>query len=178
MVDVKNQSKAQAAPELCSPISSLEVQIHIQRKNLALEALADLERFMTASSPLSLSDQHCRPVVLDAAHLERMTLGDAQLEREVLEIFVRQSSLMLARIAAAEPALAAAAAHRFVGSARGVGAWRVAAAAERVERAASEGSAENFGEAIAELKAAGTEANAAILALLGDASGGRAPRGL
>ena len=43
---------------------------------------------------------------------------------------------MLKRIASMEPALAATAAHTLKGSARGIGAWRVAQAAERVERAA------------------------------------------
>ena len=52
-----------------------------------------------------------------------MTLGDRRLEREVLEIFVRQTVIMLERIAGAEPALAAAAAHTLTGSARGIGVW-------------------------------------------------------
>ena len=72
------------------------------------------------------------PAVLDEAHLARMTLGDRQLERDVLQIFVRQAAMMLERIATAEPPLAAAAAHTLVGSARGIGAWRVAHAAERL----------------------------------------------
>jgi HPt (histidine-containing phosphotransfer) domain-containing protein len=66
-----------------------------------------------------------------------MTLGDRRLEREVLEIFVRQTTIMLNRIVGAEPALAAAAAHTLKGSARGIGAWRVARAAELLEQAAT-----------------------------------------
>jgi HPt (histidine-containing phosphotransfer) domain-containing protein len=92
-----------------------------------------------------------------------MTLGDRQLEREVLEIFVRQTAIMLDRIMSAERALAAAAAHTLLGSARGIGAWRVARAAERLELAAGEaGSLTDMDEAIAELKAASLEACAAI----------------
>jgi len=66
---------------------------------------------------------------IDDDHLRQMTLGDPALEREVLEIFMRQAALMLRRIAGAKPALAAAAAHTLKGSARGIGAWRVAQAA-------------------------------------------------
>ena len=77
---------------------------------------------MTAPSALSAagSDRQC--AVIDDDHLSRMTLGDRRLEREVLEIFVRQTVIMLERIAGAEPALAAAAAHTLTGSARGIGA--------------------------------------------------------
>jgi hypothetical protein len=69
---------------------------------------------------------------LDEQHLSEMTLGDRSLEREVLQVFSRQITLMLKRIARSEPALAAAAAHTLKGSALGLGAWRVAEAAERV----------------------------------------------
>ena len=75
--------------------------------------------------------------VIDEDHLGRMTLGDRSLEREVLEIFARQTTLSLSRLAGAEPARAAAVAHTLKGSARGVGAWRVAQAAERLEQVAS-----------------------------------------
>ncbi len=65
-----------------------------------------------------------------------MTLGDRRLEREVLELFLRQTTILLNRIADADPPLAAAAAHTLKGSARGIGAWRVARAAELLEQAA------------------------------------------
>jgi HPt (histidine-containing phosphotransfer) domain-containing protein len=103
--------------------------------------------------------------IIDEAHLEQMTLGDRGLEREVLQIFVRQAAIMMGRIAGAEPALVAAAAHTLTGSARGIGAWRVAHAAERLERASSTGR-NALSEAIAELKAASHEASAAIGARL------------
>ena len=44
---------------------------------------------------------HERPLTIDEVHLERMTLGDRSLEREVLEIFARQTTMTLARIAGA-----------------------------------------------------------------------------
>lgn len=105
--------------------------------------------------------------VIDEAHLARMTLGDYRLEREVLQIFVRQAAVMMGRIAGAEPAHVAAAAHTLVGSARGIGAWRVAQAAEWLERTSGVGS-DQLNEAIAELKAAILEASAAIGARLSD----------
>ena len=103
--------------------------------------------------------------VIDDDHLRQMTLGDRGLEREVLEIFVRQAALMLRRISGAKPALAAA--HTLKGSARGIGAWRVAHAADRLEQTAPGGdSSEAFKAAIAKLETASREARAAILARL------------
>lgn len=111
---------------------------------------------------LSASDRHA----IDEEHLERMTLGDRGLEREVLQIFVRQSAMMLGRISSGQPSAVATAAHTLVGSARGIGAWRVAGAAERLEHASREGAGDAVADAIAELKAATLEATAAIGARL------------
>lgn len=127
---------------------------------------------MTASTLSSIAGWEQKPTVIDDDHLRRMTLGDRSLEREVLEIFARQAALMLRRIAGAKPALAAAAAHTLKGSARGIGAWRVARAADRLEQAAAgEGSEEALSAAIAELESASLEARAAIVARLADRSG-------
>jgi HPt (histidine-containing phosphotransfer) domain-containing protein len=102
--------------------------------------------------------------VLDEHHLRQMTLGDQSLEREVLQVFARQISLMLKRIACAEPANAAAAAHTLKGSARGLGAWRVAEAAEQLEQAAA--GLSDLSEAIVELEIASNEVCALIEARL------------
>jgi HPt (histidine-containing phosphotransfer) domain-containing protein len=112
-------------------------------------------------------DRERKPTVIDETHLERMTLGDRRLEREVLQLFVRQTTIMLGRIVGADPAMAAASAHTLKGSARGIGAWRVARAAELVESAvAGEGGAAAMDEAVTELKSASLEASAAIGARL------------
>jgi HPt (histidine-containing phosphotransfer) domain-containing protein len=111
------------------------------------------------------------PTVIDEEHLRRMTLGDRSLEREILQIFVRQAMLMTGRIAQADAAIAAAAAHTLLGSARGIGAWRVAQAAERLEHLAGQGKSANLAAAVAELKAAVVEASAAIEAQFGVAPG-------
>jgi HPt (histidine-containing phosphotransfer) domain-containing protein len=80
--------------------------------------------------PVAAADQP-----IDLAHLSRMTLGERSLEREVLELFGRQAEILLPRIAAGSQTFAAAAAHTLKGSALGIGAWRVARAAEAVELA-------------------------------------------
>lgn len=74
---------------------------------------------------------------IDLVHLARMTLGDRSLEREVLQLFDRQAELLVARLATAEAGAVGTLAHTLKGSARGIGAWRVARAAEALEQAAS-----------------------------------------
>jgi len=83
--------------------------------------------------PLSPVD---RPI--DLEHLSRMTLGERELEREVLRLFDRQAEMLLMKMHGAAPAAVAAYAHTLKGSARGVGAWAVARAAYDVETAATQ----------------------------------------
>src|ERR1700722_13874436 len=124
---------------------------------------------MTAPSALSAAGSDRQRAVIDDDHLSRMTLGDRRLEREVLEIFVRQTVIMLERIAGAEPALAAAAAHTLTGSARGIGAWRGGPAAEHLESVVKgKSGGVSPVEAGEQLKSATIEASAAIAARLGD----------
>src|SRR4051794_2591661 len=75
---------------------------------------------------------------LDLAHLKRMTLGDAGLEREVLAMFVSQAA-RLAEALAGLPAETLQLAHPLSGSARAVGAFQVAEAADGVHRAVRDG---------------------------------------
>jgi HPt (histidine-containing phosphotransfer) domain-containing protein len=71
---------------------------------------------------------------IDLDHLKRQTFGDADLEREVLDLFVRQSRLMVARMQSARDAASwAEAIHTLKGSALGIGAFAVALAAEAAE---------------------------------------------
>jgi HPt (histidine-containing phosphotransfer) domain-containing protein len=102
---------------------------------------------------------------LDREHLTRMTLGERSLEREVLALFNRQAEILLARMRKSAPTVAAAAAHTLKGSARGIGAWRVAHAAEAVELAAP-GPLAEFNAALAALGEAVEETKAAIADLL------------
>ena len=101
-----------------------------------------------------------RPI--DLVHLARTTLGDRSLEREVLQLFDRQAALLIARMRSATPDGVVIIAHTMKGSARGIGAWRVARAAEAVELA---GSAE-VGDALERLAATADEARAVIADLL------------
>jgi HPt (histidine-containing phosphotransfer) domain-containing protein len=103
--------------------------------------------------------------VLDRNHLARITLGEEALEREVLALFHRQSAMLVARMPNQTPRVIAALAHTLTGSARGVGAWHVAAAAEAVERAATGREQAGIEEAISRLSRAVTQAQAAIARL-------------
>jgi HPt (histidine-containing phosphotransfer) domain-containing protein len=97
---------------------------------------------------------------IDFAHLARMTDRDQNLEREVLELFALQADILLMHMREQQPAAIGALAHTLNGSARGIGAWRVAEAAEAVERSASEET--DVAPALARLAAAVSDAQAAI----------------
>jgi HPt (histidine-containing phosphotransfer) domain-containing protein len=71
---------------------------------------------------------------IDLEHLRRMTLGDAGLEREVLAMFSAQAVSLIDALATM-PADAGALAHTLKGSARAIGAFRVADAAVFLEAA-------------------------------------------
>jgi HPt (histidine-containing phosphotransfer) domain-containing protein len=118
-----------------------------------------MEALRTIEAPSLAPDD--RPI--DLVHLARTTLGDRSLEREVLQLFDRQSTLPIARMRAAAPGGLAYLAHTMKGSARGIGAWRVARAAEALELA---GSADEIAGALKELAAASDEACALIAELL------------
>lgn len=74
------------------------------------------------------------PAPVDFAHLKRYTLGDRELELEVLHLFAAQAPLTLEVLRRAHTTRAwRDAAHTLKGSARAVGAWQVARCAEEVE---------------------------------------------
>ena len=75
---------------------------------------------------------------IDFEHLNRMTLGDDGLEREVLAMFSAQAVKLIATLASL-PADAGALAHTLKGSARAIGAFGVADAAASLEAAISSG---------------------------------------
>ncbi|MGY4429353.1 HPt (histidine-containing phosphotransfer) domain-containing protein [Bradyrhizobium sp. F1.13.1] len=100
---------------------------------------------------------------LDLDHLSRMTLGDSELEQEVLAMFAEQAVRLIAAMAAL-PAEAGALAHKLKGSAHGIGALAVADAAASLETAIQTG--QGRPHAFAALKEAVIEARAAIEAIL------------
>lgn len=72
---------------------------------------------------------------IDLDHLRRYTLGDRRLEHEVLWLFIEQAPVTLAALkCAATRKEWTAAAHTLKGSARAVGAWRLAKLAEQAEK--------------------------------------------
>ena len=120
------------------------------------------------ASPPTAARSPGREYAIDTVHLSRMTLGDRSLEFEVLELFERQAELLLARMNEVPPAGVATLAHTLTGSARGIGAWRVAEAAEELERAVRE--KPDLVTALARLATAVEEARLTIGGLLKDVS--------
>jgi HPt (histidine-containing phosphotransfer) domain-containing protein len=100
---------------------------------------------------------------IDIAHLKRMTLGDAGLEREVLAMFSGQAARLIGALAAL-PADAAELAHTLNGSARAIGAFQVADATEAFEAAMRDGGEPSA--ALAALQQAIAQACSAIDAML------------
>ena len=118
-----------------------------------------------AVRPYAPAQESKQEPAIDIVHLYRMTLGDHGLEREVLALFDRQIDLLIARMPSVDAAGVGALAHTLKGSARGVGAWPMARAAEAVEAAP----AGELAGAVAALAAAAREAQAAIADILGAA---------
>ena len=121
--------------------------------------MPDLQRIEWMPSPPLVPDDG--PISLDL--LRRMTLGDADLEREVLGMFSNQAVRLLERLQVM-PEDAAAVAHTLKGSARAIGALDVADAAEGLEAALRDG---DPADALAWLGTAVAQARAAIADMLG-----------
>jgi HPt (histidine-containing phosphotransfer) domain-containing protein len=100
---------------------------------------------------------------IDIEHLQRMTLGDAGLEREVLAMFASQAIRLMHELAAPSSDRRALV-HTLKGSARAIGAFRVAEAAEFLEAVLHRG--DDPSEALDELTDAVAGARTAIDAIL------------
>ena len=95
---------------------------------MAIETLLQL-----LSSKAAVSDVE-RQEILDRDHLARYTLGDEALAQEVLGLFIGQLPETVAMLRNSGDARSwMRAAHTIKGSARAVGAWKLACAAERAE---------------------------------------------
>jgi HPt (histidine-containing phosphotransfer) domain-containing protein len=105
-----------------------------------------------------------RPI--DLVHLARMTLGERSLEREVLQLFDRQAAILMGRMQTAPAEAVAALAHTLKGSARAIGAVRVARAAEAVEFIDAAADAADVARVMAALGTATDEARSFIADLL------------
>jgi HPt (histidine-containing phosphotransfer) domain-containing protein len=103
---------------------------------------------------------------LDLAHLRRFTLGDHNLELEILELFITQAPITLAALnSAGTDRDWRIAAHTLKGSARAVGARRVARLAERAEAMSRRNDPAACDAGVRELADALSEASAFIAAL-------------
>lgn len=106
------------------------------------------------------------PNVIDLVHLARQSGGDAALEHELLGLFADQCVRHLDTIRTAGARQGADAAHTLKGAARAIGAWDVAAAAEKVEQSLGNGQAAGRDAGhLGELTAAAAEARDAIAAI-------------
>lgn len=80
--------------------------------------------------------------VIDFDHLDQYTLGDADLQGELLRLFSIQLENQLAELSAcADAGTWKQASHTLKGAARAVGVWQVADVAERLETAGFDGGA-------------------------------------
>jgi HPt (histidine-containing phosphotransfer) domain-containing protein len=114
----------------------------------------------TGSAALRRADPACP---IDLVHLARQTMGDRSLEVELLALFDRQAGKIAAQLSGLDghegQGWRVELAHKLKGSARAVGAFAVAAAAENYEHCARAGvlqpmDASRLVEAVAEVRAA------------------------
>lgn len=95
---------------------------------LSLETRPD-----NAAEPVSYFDPKQRPV--DLTHLSRYTMGNSVVEREVLQLFRRQTRVYLDKLGHADNVEAWQNAVRVLkASAHSVGAWRLLHVAEEAEQ--------------------------------------------
>jgi HPt (histidine-containing phosphotransfer) domain-containing protein len=107
---------------------------------------------------------------IDLRHLARYTLGNRALEAEVLALFAAQLPHTIAALRAAQCEKAwRVAAHTLKGSARAVGAWRLAELAQEAEHAPEVGAAVEQ-KVVAAIEAAAGEAQRFIAALAAEAA--------
>ena len=103
---------------------------------------------------------------IDLVHLARKTLGDPSLEAEMLEAFGFRATLLMLRMQQAALSGIGAAAQALNDSARNIGAWRVALAAEAVKLAAESGAEPELMQAVDQLRIVVKNARAAITEFL------------
>ena len=98
--------------------------------------VANLARIETDNAVAELPIAAFDDCPIDLVHLSRQTFGERDLETELLRLFDRQSRQIVERLTVgpvAEARWRAELAHALKGSARAVGAFAVAAAAEAYE---------------------------------------------
>lgn len=92
---------------------------------------------------------------IDFEHLRTYTGGDTAVEQEILGVFIQQADIWVRMLQSSDDDKAwVDAAHSLKGSARGVGAWRVAEICEQAEQLADDSTLEERDTAIDNLKTA------------------------
>jgi HPt (histidine-containing phosphotransfer) domain-containing protein len=137
--------------------------VFAERATLSAATMTDMVK-SSGTSIKMVPSPAAAPPAIDMEHLSHMTLGERGLEIEVLRLFERQADLLLARMREVGPEGVATLAHTLSGSAKGIGAWRVAAAAEATECAVKQSTP--LDPAMAGLAASVDEARRAIAGLL------------
>jgi HPt (histidine-containing phosphotransfer) domain-containing protein len=99
-----------------------------------------------------------RPLPLDLDHLRRQTMQDADLQAEVLRLFVDQARMLIERMAGADENSLRELAHALKGASRSIGCFELGDAADRIERrgeagALLEAAQSSFARALAEIHA-------------------------
>jgi HPt (histidine-containing phosphotransfer) domain-containing protein len=126
------------------------------------------------SMPVSAARAASLPLdgaAIDFVHLSRQSLGDQTLETELLHLFDRQAARIAGELGMPDLTSGARSersdlAHTLKGSARAVGAWRVADACHELEsRLKMCAAPASIDEACAEVRQAVTQARAAIAGL-------------
>jgi HPt (histidine-containing phosphotransfer) domain-containing protein len=106
-------------------------------ENQGVQMMLDSGEIRHNEAPSSLDNAPLPPSAIDLDHLRRYTMGDKQLEAEVLQLFAGDLPGAIGALKAARTDREWwVAAHTLKGSARAVGAWRVASAAAAAEQTA------------------------------------------
>jgi HPt (histidine-containing phosphotransfer) domain-containing protein len=113
----------------------------------------------------SLGSEPLQVSPVDLKHLRRYTMGDANLEKEILDLFLGQLPKTIQALAdAVNEREWKVAAHTLKGSGRAVGAWRVARLAEHAERQLNVQNKQSCQDAVARIEEAAAEARQFIRA--------------
>ena len=92
---------------------------------------------------------------VDFEHLKTYTAGDVAVEKEVLGLFVHQVELWIRMLeGSADDEIWRDAAHSLKGSARGIGAWKVAELCETAEALATDVESSERNRVLEDIKAA------------------------
>ena len=113
-----------------------------------------LRREKSVHEPESTPESEASPEVLDVDHLGRYTMGDRELERELLRLFRSQLRTQVAGVAQARDAESwRFATHTLKGVARSIGARAIADTAEKLEQLGHDGDRGDYARLMSDLAA-------------------------